>query len=227
MTDTTQTTVASAPTGQAGAAGTPPAATGDAGGTATQTAASTGSVLGGGAEAKPDGSDQGQSATENKTTPEAGAEIEVKLPDGTKIDDTMLAAFKSVAKDVKLDSEGASKLASWYIQQQSEIEKAQVSSWEKQSGDWEGELKTDKEFGGQKFSESVAAAQKAVLKFGGQELMSDLNKYGIGNLPSLARAFAKVGAAMAEDSATVKPVPGGQVGLSESERNRARYDKSR
>jgi hypothetical protein len=219
MTDTTQTTVA-ASTGPAAAAGTAPAPTGET----TTSAALKGSVLVG--EAKPEGKDQGQTSGENNTTPADGAEIEVKLPDGVAVDQKMLDTFKPVFKEVGLNSEQASRLATKYVEIAAAAQKEQMSSWEKQSESWEGLLKSDADFGGAKFSESVAKAQAAVLKFGGPELVADLSKYGIGNLPTLARAFAKIGRAIAEDDSSVKGKPDGQVGLSEADKLKLRYNKS-
>jgi hypothetical protein len=182
--------------------------------------------LGSVTETKPTGEGQGQAGKGNETTPAAAAEIEVKLPDGVVIDKAVVDAFMPTFKEVGLNSEQASKLAAKYAEVLAASTKVQVDSWEKQSTYWEAEIKANKDFGGPKFSASVANAQKAVLKFGGPPLVAALNKYGIGNLPELAYAFARVGAAMAEDNATVKPAPGGQVELSEAERNKLRYDKS-
>jgi hypothetical protein len=227
MTDTTQTTT-SAPTGQAGAAGAvPPASTGVA---SNATVAPATSVLGGAgipADKKPEGEGQGQQGGENKTTPvQPEVAIEVKLPEGKTVDQAVLDAYMPVFKDAKLTSEQASLIATKYTEITEAAEKSQYESWEKQGSTWYSELKADKDFGGAKFTKTVADAQKAVLAHGGPELVAEMNKYGIGNLPALVRAWAKVGAAMAEDSSSVRVASGGQVELTEAQKNKLRYDKS-
>ena len=161
MSDTTQTD-SSLPTGQDGAAGDPPASSGEDKG-ATQ--ASEGSVLGGDTKT---GGDQGQSGEENKTTPTSSdVEIEVKLPEGITADKEMMDGYVAAAKKAGLTSETASELAAWYFGQQQTAEEANVKAWEKQGETWKEEVTAHKEFGGEKLSATVANAQKAILKYGG------------------------------------------------------------
>lgn len=209
---------ASAPTSQPDAnqsATTPPAAT----------PAPQGSLLVG--DNKPAGSDQGQAGGENKTTPsQPAAEVEIKLPDGFVADEALLKDFGGLAKDVGLDSEKASKLAAWFSEKSTAAMKAMEDAQAKQAEDWKAEAKADPEFGGAKFSDTIAKAQSAVTRFGDDAFKKELNESGLGNHPAFIRFCAKVGRAIAEDSSGVKPVPGGQVELTEAERNKLRYDKS-
>lgn len=156
-----------------------------------------------GAEGKKEGDGQGQAG--------AAGELEIKLPDGLKIDAEQLAAFTGVAKDAAKEagltngeqvSKLLSKIATWDAERQAKAASDMVASWEKQDDGWVAELQKDPEIGGEKFDASKMAAQRAVRRFGGDELRRDLIHHGIGNLPSLVRAFAKIGLAIGEDTTT-------------------------
>jgi hypothetical protein len=171
-----------------------------------------GSAAGDGAaktgDQKGDGKTGDGAAPAKATEGQSAAEFKITLPDGVKVDGTRLESFTKFAKDNGLSSEQASKAVAEYAKMQADDAKA----WEAQDAKWHESLKGDKTFGGSNYDASVAAAQKAVVKFGGEELAKDLERLGIGNLPSLARAFARVGKAMSEDSAhvaveTPKPKP--------------------
>ena len=229
MTELAQTPT-SAPTGQAGAAGNTPATTGETDtSTTTETAVTVkGTLLGGepAAEKKPEGTETTAASGENKTTPEAAADLDVKLPEGTEIDPAMLDGYKAIAKDLGLDSEKASKMATWYAEQQAVARKALEGQVQAQSDKWMQELKADKEIGGAQFPVSTAQARAAILRFGGPDAVAFFNHPAVGNHPVLFKMMANVGKAMAEDVSSVKAQPGGQVGLSEKEKLRLRYDKS-
>lgn len=62
---------------------------------------------------------------------------------------------------------------------------------------------------GADFNVRVAAAQKAIQKFGSPELVSYLEKSGMGNSPELIKLFSNVGLSMSESSADV----GGNAGF--------------
>lgn len=129
----------------------------------------------------------------------ADAELKIDLPDGVKVDEARLADFTKFAKEAGLSSEQASKAVAKYV----EMQAAEAKAWEANDAKWGEQLKSDKDFGGAHLADSSAHAQKAVLKFGGRELADGLESLGLGNYPPLARAFAKIGKAMGEDSAAV------------------------
>lgn len=131
--------------------------------------------------------------------PDATPDLEISLPEGFKPDEAMLAEFKGLAKEVGLDGAKASKLLAWDIQRQQKLDKQIAESVEKLNGEWQAQLKADKEFGGEKLSVTLASATKALRRFGGEELALQLDDAGIGNHPGLLKFFAKVGQALGED----------------------------
>jgi len=157
-----------------------------------------------------DSSKQGQATGDQDSGDGDDGELEIKLPEGTDIDEQMLDGFKSVAKETGLDSEKATKLATFYAEQQKAAAKAQEDAWSQQAKEWLGELKKDSEFGGEAFTQNAKLAARAVREYGGDELGDALKRAGLDNFPPLVKAFAKVGKAMAEDSTGADRAKGGK-----------------
>jgi hypothetical protein len=86
-------------------------------------------------------------------------------------------------------------------------------------------VKTDQEFGGVRFEATVKASRSALAQFGGEELSKVLTEYGIDNHPAIVKAFARVRAAIAEDTVAGK---GGTQPVANDRQSQlqARYNKS-
>lgn len=167
-----------------------------------------GSILSGNTETKEqDGS--GQSSSEDDKSPVADAEIKIDLPEGVEVDEKLLDSFKEFAGENSLDSESASKLATWFASQQEAATKGQVEAAQQQSEKWGEELKTDPDFGGEQYSANVNFARQGVMETGGQPLADLLDQYGLGNHPVMVKAFARVGQANAEDNSSAVTAKGG------------------
>lgn len=67
-----------------------------------------------------------------------------------------------------------------------------------QIGAWEGELRADKEFGGEAYDANVATAIKGLEAVGSPELRQVLDQTGMGSHPEIVRAFKKVGELVAD-----------------------------
>jgi hypothetical protein len=76
---------------------------------------------------------------------------------------------------------------------------------------------------GDKFEAQLGYANRAIAQFGGPELVAALTEAGLGNDPRLARAFAKIGAAMAEDAPA--GMGGAPVGIRTPEAIRAEINE--
>jgi hypothetical protein len=157
---------------------------------------------------------------------DAGAsDYVVKLPEGMKetdVDKAQLAEFTSWAKEHQLKPEQASEaLAFWQKQQAAETQR-----WAKQDQDWYGALEKDSEFGGQNLKASEANLQKALKVFDTDgSLAKDLAKYGLENLPSLAKTLARIGKAHGEDKPNLeKAKTDAAPKLSSAERRKSFYD---
>ena len=122
---------------------------------------------------------------------------EFKAPEGQQFDPEVLNNFKEIAKDLNLSQEAAQKMldkmAPVVAQRQVEQIEALRTQWAEQST-------ADKEFGGEKLSENLGVARKALDTFGSPELKSLLNESGLGNHPEFIRLLYRAGKAIGEDS---------------------------
>jgi len=122
---------------------------------------------------------------------------EFTVPDGIQMDETGLASFSEFAKELDMPQEAAQKM----------LEKM-GPAWQQRQADaiatvhnqWKDASTSDKEFGGDKLSENLAVAKKALDTFGTPELSKLLKETGLGNNPEIIRAFYRAGKAISEDS---------------------------
>lgn len=166
--------------------------------TATQTDGSTnegGSLLTQGTE-QTEGEQQEQKQEETKTEEGAPESYDFTLPEGSDAALPVIEEFKPLAKELGLTNEKAQKLVDFYTET---VSAAKEQQWKDIRSGWIETAKQDKEFGGQKFDESVAMAQRAVQQFGTPELNKVLNDYGLGDHPEVIRMMVRVGHAMSED----------------------------
>lgn len=134
--------------------------------------------------------------------PAAPVEIELKFADGVQVDKGLIDGFKPIAKDLKLDSAGAQKLADYVVGYQAQAAKAQETAAHQLTAKYVEAAKADKEYGGANFDVSVEIARKALVRFGTPELQKALELHGMSNHPELIRWAVRVGKAIAEDTVT-------------------------
>lgn len=128
------------------------------------------------------------------------ADLTITLPQGVQMDETVLKDVSTVLAKAGLDNEKASELVAWQLQREAAAEDAAAKSWTEQGERWLEDLAVDKDFGGDKLDQNLADAKKGIRHFGGEALSAELARMGLGNHPELIRTFARIGAAMAEDS---------------------------
>ena len=217
----TTTSGGSAPAPATGNASAPPNANGGTPPETTPKAGGDGTVLG--ADDTGAGTKDGQpGAPEGQ---KAGADIEVKLPEGAFVDEKLFNGFKSLAKEMNLTSEQAQKLMDLQFETSAAAAKAADDAYGKMKSDWQKQAKEDKEFGGPKFDASVKQARAAIAKFGTPEFKKFLNEFGVGDHPELIRFMVKVGSMLREDkvSSTTSAGKAASSGPSEEDILRARY----
>lgn len=143
----------------------------------------------------PSNQPEGDNADAAKSgAPEA---YEFKMPEGQELDAEVLKAYSEVAKQLDLPQESAQKVLDSVmpVMQARNLERIQAvhASWKQAST-------SDKEFGGEKLSENLALAQKALNSFGTPELRAFLEESQLGNHPEIIRAFYRAGRAISDDS---------------------------
>ena len=118
-------------------------------------------------------------------------------PEGSVYDPKVISEFSVVAKELNLSQEKAQSV----LEKMAPAIKAQhMEQLESLKTEWLASAKSDKEFGGEKLSENLGYAKKAMDAFASPELRSLLEESGLGNHPELIRAFVKAGKAISEDT---------------------------
>lgn len=146
------------------------------------------------ADAKPE-SDPADKSAEDK--PQGAPErYEFTAPEGSELDAAVTDAFAGVAKELNLTQEAAQKVVDKMAPLMAQRQAEQVQAVQKQ---WRDESTADKEFGGDKLTESLATARKAMDAFASPGLKQTLEQTGLGNHPEVIRMFVKVGKAISED----------------------------
>lgn len=131
--------------------------------------------------------------------PPAGApeKYEFTAPEGQEYTPKMLEAFENAARNIDLPQEGAQKLLDSLAPALHQHALEQIESVK---NGWAESSKSDKEFGGDKLTESLALAKQARDQFGTPELTALLEETGLGNHPEIIRAFVKIGKAVSQDA---------------------------
>lgn len=129
--------------------------------------------------------------------PAAPESYSFTAPEGQEYDSGVIEAFSSVAKELNLTQDAASKI----LETVAPVMAARHAELvENQKTEWMNASKADKEFGGDRLNENLAVAAKALDMFGTPELKTLLNESGLGNHPEIIRAFLRAGKAVSDDS---------------------------
>lgn len=145
--------------------------------------------------------------TDNKITntakPEAAAPSEIQAevydltpPEGFPLDAAALKTLTATCRDAKLSKAQAEAVMGYMAGNHSNWQEQQFET----SRQWREEIKADKDFGGEKFDESAAEANKALKVFDTDGSVSKLlRESAYGNHPGILRLCARVGRALAQD----------------------------
>lgn len=116
------------------------------------------------------------------------------LPEGWTLEGERLESFTALAKRANLTQAEAQAEIDRFTQDAGAALSHRATQ---QIATWGEQLKNDPEFGGAGFDANLAEAGKTVAEFGGQQLIDDLDATGLGNLPSLNKAFLGISKALA------------------------------
>lgn len=124
---------------------------------------------------------------------------EFKIPEGMELDKTLLDESIPVLKELNLTQEQAQRLVDLQTKFSTANAERVAKAWKDTVDKWVSDAKSDKEFGGTKFKESVVVAKDAINKFGNPAFKEMLDFTGIGNHPEMIRFLTKVGNLLKED----------------------------
>lgn len=125
------------------------------------------------------------------------------LPEGVTPNPDRAAKFETLARKYNLSQEAAQEFVNLGLEPLTEQFEALAQTHAK----WAEDSKTDKEFGGEQFTENLSVAKKALDTFGTPELRQLLVDSGYGNNPEIIRTFYRVGKALSDDG-LIRGVPG-------------------
>ena len=137
------------------------------------------------------------------------SEIELKLPEGSRLKPETLDQIKSYAKDKNLSAEVAQEIMMREHKAVEDLYESSKASYEQTIAKWAESAKVDPEYGGEKFGQSVELAKRALEKFATPQLIEEINATGYGNHPEVIRLFTRIGKLLAEDKMVQ---PGTQMG---------------
>ena len=142
-----------------------------------------------------DGKGGGESEKE-KGEPGKPEPYEIEAPEGYPITPENLKSLNAHFNELGLTKEQAEKALAYRAEQYAAFQASQQA----QRKSWITEIQADKEYGGEKFKETVADAKRALAQFDDDgSIRGLLNETGYGDNPAIIKIFAKVGRALAED----------------------------
>jgi len=166
---------------------------------------------------RPAGATQKTESTETAVVPET---YTFTAPEGKEYDPQVLEAFSGAAKEAALTQDAAQKLIDKMAPALAARQADQVQAVHKE---WLDASTADKEFGGEKLTENLGVARKALDTFGTPELRTLLDATGMGNHPDVIRLLFRVGKAISED----KFVGGSSSGTGTTNPASVLYDKTK
>jgi hypothetical protein len=120
-------------------------------------------------------------------------------PEEIQLDTELIGEFKAKAKDMGLTQDKAQEVVDLGVKLQQKWQATQMQAIEQARTQWVEQANSDKEFGGEKLTENLSVAKKALDTFGTPELKQLLNDSGLGNHPEIIRAFYRAGKSISED----------------------------
>lgn len=146
------------------------------------------------------------------TTSAVPEKYELKMPDGSTLEQGHLEKIASFAKERGFSSEQAQSLVERDHQaavQFAEANKPGGADWSKRVSEWESQALIDKEIGGSKdaLKQSAELGGRVLNKFFPETVRKFLVDSGFGSHPDVIRGFSKLGKMMADDQ-LVREGPG-------------------
>lgn len=141
-----------------------------------------------------------ETAQPKEETPAEPVKLELKLPEGTKLDAKALEETMAYATANKLSQEQAQAI----LEQKSAVVAGFAEAQQKQletlnDSTWKNELSQDAEVGGEKFEENGHLAHRAAAKWFGPEFADDLKAMKLNHHPKLFKGLVRIAKAMADD----------------------------
>jgi len=116
------------------------------------------------------------------------------------LDSAMVEQAMPLFKEAGINQAQSQKFIDLYASKMQEVEQGKLDTFNQLRQDWVKQSKSDADFGGDKFDESIGAAKAALEKFGTPELSKLLDDFGVGDHPEMIRFMVAVGRLTQEDT---------------------------
>lgn len=120
-----------------------------------------------------------------------------KMPEGVKLDDTKISAFKELAAKSGLPQEQAQAMLDLYTAEFKQITEAPMRAWTDLQNTWREEVKNDPVIGGANLDKNLATVKTGLKNLLGEDagkFFEALNITGAGNNPEIVRGLLKAAA---------------------------------
>lgn len=130
--------------------------------------------------------------------PAVPEKYELKIPEGSPVDQARVEKISAFAKEKGLSNEQAQMIVERESDAVTEVLKNQDAQYQQTKASWREASLKDPEIAGDeaKLKESVMLVDAVMNKYGSQALRDALNATGLGNHPELMRLVVKIGREM-------------------------------
>lgn len=157
------------------------------------------------ADAKAEGETALAAEPEKPAEPAAPAKVEyadLKVPEGIAADSASIKTFADTAQELGVPQAQAEALLAAVAPQIAEQLAAPLKQWNDTQREWQGQIKADKDFGGDRLPQTLATMARLL----DNQALTDpgmrdaLRVTGMGNNPAFFRSFARYATALTEGS---------------------------
>ena len=135
--------------------------------------------------------------------PAVPEKYEFTAPEGTSLDESVVAAYSDVARELQLPQEAAQKVIDKLLPALTASAQRQIDAFYEDIGgppnSWKAKTDADPEFGGAKLQANLAVAERA-MRYATPQLRELFNKTGLGDHPEMVRWKVRVGQLLSEDT---------------------------
>jgi hypothetical protein len=161
-----------------------------------------------GSPPKPDGgTSHPQPSKGAQPVPES---YDLKVPEGTEIDDAYVKSVAEYAKKHSLTNDQAQSVLNRELNLRASIVRSHEEELDKNAKAWMEASESDSEIGGDNFKENISLAKRVIDKFATPAFVNALNETGLGNHPEVIRIFQRIGSHLKDDSIVFPKTEGGR-----------------
>lgn len=169
--------------------------------------------------AQPDNTSTEQKPTTQETTspaPEPLTLEALKFPEGLTVDEDMSKSFLEVMNDAALSpADRAQKLVDLQASLATKMAEETQKAWDTMQTEWQNQVRSDPEIGGDKLAPALGEIAKLVDKYGSSELRQVMDLTGAGNHPEVIKFLHKIAKDLGEGGPVLGAPPRATASLAD------------